>query len=199
MRKVSIFAMVAVLAALVFSKHLFDADAAERAGLAFVVFCALASAVYLVNDLFDLERDRLHPVKRALDVLIYLGGILRRMPQVVRGLVELLALFQRLLCFHDPAQPTRGTPSRRARRFRSRRTPCRGCYCFWGEDGCALLAIAGRARLLGPCSKIAPSGNSVRMVSPANALQIGKQSDQLTMGCCWVARNPRPASETTPG
>ena len=53
-----------VLAALAFSKHLFDADAAARAALAFVVFCALASAVYLVNDILDLERDRLHPVKR---------------------------------------------------------------------------------------------------------------------------------------
>ena len=53
-----------VLAALGFSKHLFDADAASRAGLAFLVFCALAGAVYLVNDLLDLERDRLHPAKR---------------------------------------------------------------------------------------------------------------------------------------
>lgn len=53
-----------VLAALAFSKHLFDADAAARAGLAFVAFCALASAVYLVNDVLDLERDRLHPAKR---------------------------------------------------------------------------------------------------------------------------------------
>ncbi len=54
-----------VLAALVFSKHLFDADAAQRAGLAFAIFCALASAVYLVNDMVDLARDRLHPVKRS--------------------------------------------------------------------------------------------------------------------------------------
>jgi 4-hydroxybenzoate polyprenyltransferase len=53
-----------VLAALAFSKHLFDVDAAAQAGLAFVVFCALASAVYLVNDILDLERDRLHPAKR---------------------------------------------------------------------------------------------------------------------------------------
>ena len=52
-----------VLAALVFSKHLFDADALARAVLAFVVFCALAGAVYLVNDLVDLERDRLHPAQ----------------------------------------------------------------------------------------------------------------------------------------
>jgi len=54
-----------VLVALAFSKHLFDADAAARAALAFVVFCALASAVYLVNDILDLERDRLHPLKRS--------------------------------------------------------------------------------------------------------------------------------------
>ena len=53
-----------VFAALGFSKHLFDRDAAARAALAFLVFCGLASAVYLVNDLIDAERDRLHPVKR---------------------------------------------------------------------------------------------------------------------------------------
>ncbi len=53
-----------VLAALAFSKHLFEADAVLRAGLAFLVFCALSGAVYLVNDLADLESDRLHPQKR---------------------------------------------------------------------------------------------------------------------------------------
>ena len=31
---------------------------------AFVLFCGLAGAVYLLNDLVDLERDRLHPTKR---------------------------------------------------------------------------------------------------------------------------------------
>jgi 4-hydroxybenzoate polyprenyltransferase len=55
---------VVVLAALVFSKHLFDGDAVALAALAFASFCALASAVYLVNDLADLEQDRLHPLKR---------------------------------------------------------------------------------------------------------------------------------------
>ena len=53
-----------VLAALAFSKHLFDSDAVLRAGLAFVVFCALSGAVYIANDLADLEQDRLHPEKR---------------------------------------------------------------------------------------------------------------------------------------
>jgi 4-hydroxybenzoate polyprenyltransferase len=53
-----------VLVALAFSKHLFDADAALRAGLAFLVFCGLSGAAYLVNDLRDQEADRLHPAKQ---------------------------------------------------------------------------------------------------------------------------------------
>ena len=54
-----------VLVALGFSKHLFHPDAAARAALAFAVFCALASAVYLINDILNLKRDRLHPLKRS--------------------------------------------------------------------------------------------------------------------------------------
>jgi 4-hydroxybenzoate polyprenyltransferase len=53
-----------VLAALAFSKHLFDGDAVVRAAMAFATFCGLSGAVYVVNDLVDLERDRLHPRKR---------------------------------------------------------------------------------------------------------------------------------------
>jgi 4-hydroxybenzoate polyprenyltransferase len=53
-----------VLVALAFSKHLFDGDAVARAAAAFVAFCALSGAVYLVNDLVDRERDALHPAKR---------------------------------------------------------------------------------------------------------------------------------------
>jgi 4-hydroxybenzoate polyprenyltransferase len=53
-----------VLAALAFSKHLFEPDAFLRAAVAFVVFCALAGATYLVNDVLDAEQDRQHPLKR---------------------------------------------------------------------------------------------------------------------------------------
>jgi 4-hydroxybenzoate polyprenyltransferase len=53
-----------VLGALTFSKHLFEPDAVARALLAFVTFCALSGATYLLNDLVDLEGDRLHPLKR---------------------------------------------------------------------------------------------------------------------------------------
>jgi 4-hydroxybenzoate polyprenyltransferase len=53
-----------VFAALAFSKHLFEPEPFLRAAGAFVVFCGLASAVYLLNDIADVEKDRLHPKKR---------------------------------------------------------------------------------------------------------------------------------------
>jgi 4-hydroxybenzoate polyprenyltransferase len=36
----------------------------KLAAAGFVVFCAVTSAIYLVNDVMDRERDRAHPVKR---------------------------------------------------------------------------------------------------------------------------------------
>lgn len=41
-----------------------DADVVGQALLAFVLFCAVSSAGYVVNDLLDAEADRTHPVKR---------------------------------------------------------------------------------------------------------------------------------------
>jgi len=53
-----------VFAALAFSKHLFDPEPLLRASFAFLVFCGLSGTVYLLNDVADVERDRLHPRKR---------------------------------------------------------------------------------------------------------------------------------------
>jgi 4-hydroxybenzoate polyprenyltransferase len=53
-----------VFAALPLSIHLFDARSVVRSTAAFLLFCALSGAVYLVNDIADVERDRLHPRKR---------------------------------------------------------------------------------------------------------------------------------------
>ncbi len=55
---------VVVFAPLVFSLRLLDPRSAARALAAFVCFSAVSSAVYLINDVSDLERDRLHPRKR---------------------------------------------------------------------------------------------------------------------------------------
>ena len=52
-----------VFAALVFAQRLDDPDAVLRAVVAFVVFCALSGAIYLINDVLDREQDRRHPLK----------------------------------------------------------------------------------------------------------------------------------------
>ena len=53
-----------VFAALLFGQKLLDVEAVARTVAAFAVFCVLSGVVYLVNDLFDQEADRLHPTKR---------------------------------------------------------------------------------------------------------------------------------------
>jgi 4-hydroxybenzoate polyprenyltransferase len=53
-----------VFAALIFGERLLDRPSAARAIAAFAVFCALSSAVYLLNDLADRDSDRRHPLKR---------------------------------------------------------------------------------------------------------------------------------------
>jgi 4-hydroxybenzoate polyprenyltransferase len=55
---------VFVLAPIVFAKEVFAVELLVRAAAAFGVFCMLAGAVYALNDLTDVEADRLHPVKR---------------------------------------------------------------------------------------------------------------------------------------
>src|SRR5918993_4889537 len=51
-----------VFAALVFAQRLGDTDSVMKAVIAFLVFCALSSTVYLVNDVLDREQDRRHPL-----------------------------------------------------------------------------------------------------------------------------------------
>lgn len=54
----------AIFAALIFSGQLFDPNLFGRSVSAFIVFCGLSSAIYVVNDIFDIDKDRIHPFKR---------------------------------------------------------------------------------------------------------------------------------------
>jgi 4-hydroxybenzoate polyprenyltransferase len=54
---------VVVFAALIFGRRLFDPAAVGLSLTAFLIFCALSSVVYLLNDVSDREADRQHPLK----------------------------------------------------------------------------------------------------------------------------------------
>jgi 4-hydroxybenzoate polyprenyltransferase len=53
-----------VFAALIFARQLLDPAALALASAAFLIFCALSGAVYLLNDVSDREADRQHPTKQ---------------------------------------------------------------------------------------------------------------------------------------
>jgi 4-hydroxybenzoate polyprenyltransferase len=81
-----------VFAALALSKHLFEPGPLGRTTLAFAIFCLLSGTVYLVNDIVDVEQDRLHPRKRLRPIA---GGALSipgaAMGATVLGTASLLA------------------------------------------------------------------------------------------------------------
>jgi 4-hydroxybenzoate polyprenyltransferase len=55
---------IVIFAALVFDEKLFVPDLLAKTVAAFVLFCLISSAVYLINDLVDIDKDRQHPAKR---------------------------------------------------------------------------------------------------------------------------------------
>src|SRR3972149_2256122 len=55
---------VFIFAALVFDKQLLNAESFLRTLAGFALFCLVSSAVYIFNDLADLEADRQHPEKK---------------------------------------------------------------------------------------------------------------------------------------
>ncbi len=52
-----------IFAPLIFSENIFHRSMFLQSLLAFAVFCLLSGALYILNDLKDIEEDRLHPIK----------------------------------------------------------------------------------------------------------------------------------------
>jgi 4-hydroxybenzoate polyprenyltransferase len=55
---------VFVWAALIFDVKLFERGPFLRTLVTFILFCLISGAVYIINDLLDIEKDRRHPSKR---------------------------------------------------------------------------------------------------------------------------------------
>jgi len=54
-----------LFAAIIFDGQLFNIDAFSHTFAGFLVFCLLSSSVYTLNDVFDKEADKQHPIKRS--------------------------------------------------------------------------------------------------------------------------------------
>jgi len=52
-----------IFAPLIFSQNVTDLVLFKKALLAFAIFCLLSGSVYILNDLKDMEEDKLHPLK----------------------------------------------------------------------------------------------------------------------------------------
>ncbi len=76
-----------IFIALAFTLNLHQAELLARSVGAFLCFCALSSAGYLLNDVVDVEADRRHPIKRLRPVAAGLVSL-----PTALGLGSLLAL-----------------------------------------------------------------------------------------------------------
>jgi len=79
-----------VFAGLIFGQKLLDGRAVAAAVLAFVTFCALSAAVYLINDVRDREADRLHPLKSHRPIAA--GRVSTQLALAIAGLLSVSAL-----------------------------------------------------------------------------------------------------------
>ncbi len=79
-----------IFAALVFDQQLLKPLPLLHTVAGFVILCLGSSAVYLLNDVADLERDRLHPKKRLRPLAS--GKLSVRAAQVTAALLFLIAL-----------------------------------------------------------------------------------------------------------
>jgi 4-hydroxybenzoate polyprenyltransferase len=53
-----------LFAGIVFAQKLSDTPLLIRSALAFVIFCLISGAIYLINDIADIQEDRQHPRKK---------------------------------------------------------------------------------------------------------------------------------------
>lgn len=75
---------LAVFATIIFTGQLFNSLLLILTIKAFIVFCLLASAAYLINDLIDYPQDKLHPFKRYRPIA---SGELDKNPAVTAAII----------------------------------------------------------------------------------------------------------------
>ena len=79
---------LALFAALTFSGQMFDLDLLTKVSMGFLAFCFLSSSTYVINDIIDVKKDRLHPFKKARPIAS--GKV--SMPEAIVVLIATLSI-----------------------------------------------------------------------------------------------------------
>jgi 4-hydroxybenzoate polyprenyltransferase len=86
-----------VFVPLVFSQHLFEKKYFLLVLAGFVIFCLASSLVYVINDIIDIERDKVHPVKKFRPVA---SGKISRRNALITAFILLVIACACLTGFH---------------------------------------------------------------------------------------------------
>jgi len=81
---------LAIFAAITFTGELFDPTVLSKVVLGFFVFCGLSSATYVINDIFDVKKDKLHPFKRFRPIAH--GDVPVFLAIIIAGLLTIISL-----------------------------------------------------------------------------------------------------------
>lgn len=84
---------------LFFGGYLFDGEAWVQSSLTFISFALMSSAIYCLNDICDVESDRIHPVKRKRPIAS--GAISVRQASLVMIILVILSLSVSLFTLGD--------------------------------------------------------------------------------------------------
>ena len=82
---------LSLFAAAILTGQLFNPEVFSASFLAFLSFCCLSSSSYLINDLLDIDKDRLHPVKKNRPLAR--GAISKKTALVISFSLAILGLF----------------------------------------------------------------------------------------------------------
>lgn len=88
---------VFVFVPLLFSLHLFDKDYFLTTLYAFLVFCLASSAIYVINDLVDIESDRAHPLKKNRPLP---SGAISKTTAIITSSLFLVLVFWMMMYFN---------------------------------------------------------------------------------------------------
>ena len=80
-----------VIIPLVFSLNIFNTQLLKLSVLAMISFCLVSSAVYIMNDILDIDKDRLHPVKSKRAIAS--GKISKNSARIIMGVLFAASLY----------------------------------------------------------------------------------------------------------